>query len=175
MESARFRVFKATAIAALLVDRPVDDSHATTAQLAFDAIATEPLRAAGTAPAGSAASVQQSDARPTGWSSRGLGRLAELKVQEHVADPLGVLRASGRVLGGGGLLAQAAANVEFRGQEVAEQSRAVRPRRSGRGPPRSAAGSPASQAASNRSQIRSIWSSTARRQARCDRVSSERS
>ena len=37
-----------------------------------------------------------------------------------------MLRASGRVLGGGGLLAQAAARVEFRGQEVAEQSGAVR-------------------------------------------------
>ncbi len=110
--------------AALLVERPVDDSHATTAQLAFDAIATQPLRAAGSS-GGFAAGVRVVCAVHR-LVERGLGRLAQLQVQKHVEDPLGVLRASGRVLGGHGLLAQAAARVEFRGQEVVEQSRAVR-------------------------------------------------
>ena len=94
--------------AALLVERPVDDSHATTAELAFDAIATQPLRAAGSS-GGFAASVRVGCAAHR-LVQRGLGRLEELQVQEHVGDPLGVLRASGRVLGGGGLLAQAAAH-----------------------------------------------------------------
>ena len=62
--------------AVLLVERPVNHSHATTAELAFDAIATQPLRAAGSS-SGFAASVRVGCAAYR-LVERRLGRLAEL-------------------------------------------------------------------------------------------------